>query len=324
MHRSFSFLPSFSLFLLALFLTAVTPAGAQISSATIDFQRQVVTAWGLAGAPWEKTPSLEEERARAWMDAMHHAYEAILSLPLMEQASVRGSVLQNPALRERLGRLLLGLPKTFYEPDATGLHRCRIEVPFAGRDSLRTALYLAALRPTQTEPKALIGSDSAAGKATSDGIREATGTAPLRLILDLRRTTFMPSLFPRFFAEDGRLLFQESMIPATERFSRPMVRFALAIEEATVGVPADRVRYVEAQVTTLGRHDVQIRKADEDLFRRFCRGLISEPLREGEILIVYGNRLLAAGLLPKADRKEKTDGAASAKPKEPAKKGRNK
>ncbi len=325
MHRSFSFSFVFCVLLPALFLTNVEPGRAQISSATIDFQRQVVTAWGLAGAPWEKSPSLEEERSRAWMDAMHHAYEAVLALPLMEGATVRGSVVQNPILRERLGQLLLALPQTFYEPDVTGLYRCRIEVPFAGRDSLRTALYLAALRPSRIEPKGLTGSEAASIKSAADEVREATGTAPLRLVLDLRRTVFAPSLFPRFFAEDGRLLFQEAMIPAAARFSRPVVRYTPAVEDAASGVGNDRVRYVEAQVTPLGRCDVQVCKADEEMFRRFCRGLIEEPLHEREILIVYGNRLLPAGVLPKADRKEKTDTAGTTKSSsEPAKKGRKK
>lgn len=324
MHRSFSFPFILLVSSLAFVLTNVEPGRAQIGSTTVDFQRQVVTAWGLAGAPWEKAPSLEEERSRAWMDAMHHAYEAVLALPLMEGATVRGSLVQNPMLRERLGQLLLALPKTFYEPDVTGVIRCRIEVPFAGRDSLRTALYLAALRPSRIEPKSLTGSEAVALKTAVDEPREATGTSPLRLVLDLRRSVFMPSLFPRFFSEDGRLLFQEAMIPAAARFSRPVVRFTTAVEDAATGVGNDRVRYVEAQVTPLGRYDVQVRKADEEMFRRFCRGLVEEPLHEREILIVFGNHLLPAGLLPKAERKEKTDTAGATKISEPAKKGRKK
>lgn len=321
MHRSFLFPAFFFLLVLAFFLSDPHACGAQISSASADFQRQVVVAWGVAGAPWEKQPSFEEERSRAWMDAMHHAYEAILSLPLMEEATVRGAMIQIPTLRERVGRLLLQSPKFFFEPDTTGLLRCRVEVPFAGRDSLRTALYLAALRPGGPEPKGFLASVSVVAKSEEPLADEATGTAPVRAVLDLRRTVFEPSLFPRFFSEDGRLLFQEAQIPSTERFSRPVVRFTSLIEEAAAGVAADGVFYVEAHVPTLARRDVQVRKADEILFHRFCRDLTENPLSQREILIVYGTTMLPAGVLPKA--KDKTDAAAgAAKPKESGKKGR--
>ncbi|MBR4329934.1 MAG: hypothetical protein IKP71_08765, partial [Candidatus Riflebacteria bacterium] len=43
------------------------------------FLNQKLEVFGLGGTPWEEG-SYETERGRAWMDAMHHAYEQILSL----------------------------------------------------------------------------------------------------------------------------------------------------------------------------------------------------------------------------------------------------
>ncbi len=68
----------------------------------IDHKLEV---FGLGGVPWESEISLDEERARAWMDALHHAYDQVLSLPLMEGKLVRHVLQTNAALKERLDDL---------------------------------------------------------------------------------------------------------------------------------------------------------------------------------------------------------------------------
>ncbi|NLI79187.1 MAG: hypothetical protein GX442_22430 [Candidatus Riflebacteria bacterium] len=385
----------------------LVPVPAPAASSAVDFDRQLVTVWGLAGMPWETETSYEEEKARAWMHALHQGYEAVLDIPLMEGLVVRQALPMNPALKERLGMVLLSAPKTFFEPDLTGLLRCRLEVPFSGPLSLRSALYLAALRPQPMEPQSLLaswavpatspvavtgpaplasrfptpapagdqaGSDAApptaaatrsgtirhlyreadaaatgpasletapgtgqgTDRAASEPVagREAppaatrtarTGSLPLpdqpdgpavrRLVLDLRRTAFEPSLFPRFFAEDGHLLFQEAQIPGPERFSRPAIRFTRDIGAAEEGLASTEVMYIAAFLPPLAHRDVKIAAAEATAFLAFCRHLAANPLGGREILIIYGDSPFAGGLLPKASA------AAKDKPARPGKTG---
>lgn len=417
----------------------LVPVPAPAASSAVDFDRQLVSVWGLAGMPWETETSYEEEKARAWMHALHQGYEAMLDIPLMEGLVVRQALQMNPALKERLGMVLLSAPKTFFEPDLTGLLRCRLEVPFSGPVSLRSALYLAALRPQPMEPHSLLASwavpatspipvagpaplasrfqaspaegdpagpdtapltaaasrpgtlrhlyreaDSAAttpdtrrtdqddrdrdrdagaaargtseptsaayrdrvtmtGGTASAGADPAateppadqegalpadlrtarTGSLPLpdrpagpavrRLVLDLRRTAFEPSLFPRFFAEDGRLLFQEAQIPGPERFSRPAIRFTRDIGAAEKGLGSTEVMYIAAFLPPLSHRDVKIAAAETSTFLAFCRHLAANPLGGREILIVHGDSTFAGGLLPKASAAAKDKPARAGK-----------
>ena len=303
--------------LTAVFVLFGLPLFAQLSSTTIDFSRQTVTVWGLGGCPWESSVSYEEERARAWMDALHHAYEAIAELPLMEGVNVSQAIVRNPTLRDRLGRLLLGTKKTWFEPDGSGMIRCRLEVPFCGKESLRSTLYLAALRPGSFDSKTIptaseskTASEAGSDTATIAGEVVATGTGPLRVVLDVRRFPFEASLFPRFLAEDGSLLFQEAQIPPPERFRRPVVRFTEQVTESTSGLDIGRVEYLETIVPILAHRDLVILEADAMVFKRFCRRLLKEPLGSREILIVYGNQILPTGSLPKVVKKDKESGSA--------------
>ena len=308
------------------------------ASFSFDFSRQTLSAWGLAGIPWEDTLSFEEERSRAWMDALHHGYEAVLETPLMEGVTVRNALQANPALKERLGQLLLSSAKTFFKVDETGLVRCRIDIPFSGPMSLRSAFYLAALRPVQVEPAgfgasgtflatlspkdgSVPGGAKPANRPDGDALaslaekpgdsdserNEITGLPGkyLRLVLDLRRSTFEPSLFPRFFSEDGHFLFQESRIPGPKRFSRPIVRFTQNLSETEDGLQSSEVMYVSAYAPVVSRRDIKIAAPDSEIFYRFCKRLELEPESRGEILIVYGDVLFPGGLLPKVASKEK-------------------
>lgn len=281
---------------------------------TADFDRQVVTVWGIAGQPWESSTSQEEEKARAWMDAMHHAYAAILEIPLMEGFTVRSAIAANTALKERLGQVLLETDPVFYDPDVTGLVRCRMELPFAGKMSLRTALYLAALRPRPQEPRAFLASWTSLASATEIAAETASsaGESLRRVIIDLRRTGFEPSLFPRFFSETGELLFQEAQIPGPERFSRPIVRFTEQVENVAQGFEEKQVAYIEATLAPTARRDVRITLQDAGLFLAFCKNLVEEPLGGRDIMIVHGRRPAPAGLLTKSGKKDKDGGKSSA------------
>jgi hypothetical protein len=284
--------------LLILVLCWGGPVEGQICSSTVDFAAQQLICWGLGGTPWEQQVAPEEERSRAWMDGLHHAYDAILELPLMEGMDVRHAVLANPSLKERLGQLLLAAPKTFFQPDRSGLVRCRLHIPFTGGMSLRSALYLAALRPARAEPLGFVASTTAIASGSRRPMTDAEDDDYARMVLDVRRTRFEPSLFPRFFSEEGHLLFQEGLIPGPFRFSRPVVRFTTAIEDAEKGLKSYDVMYVSAYVSPLMKRDVRVAAPDAEIFHRFCQVLEKEPERNREILIVYGNERPYGGLLP--------------------------
>ena len=247
------------------------------------FVEQKLKIYGLGGMPWEETTALEEERSRAWMDALHHAYEDVLNLPLMEGKTVRHVFQTNSALRERLGMVLLSAPKTFYEADTTGLVRCRVEVPFNGKLSLRSALYLAALRPNSMKPVSFLASWSAEIKLKDkDSLPEFK-----RVVVDMRDTGFEPSLFPRFFEETGSLLFQEAMIPSPVRFSRPAVRFSTDIKDAYKDLKESEVMMLDGKLAELSTRDISVPSPEANIFNRFCKRLMNQPDEKREILVVF-------------------------------------
>lgn len=273
------------------------------------FLSQKLEIDGLAGTPWEDGSSFDEERSRAWMDAMHHAYESILNLPLMEGKLVRHVMQTNPALKERLGMILLSAEKSFYQPDITGLIRCRLEIPLSGKLSLRSALYLAALRPQSQQPASFLASWSA-------GIKNREEPVPVckRLVVDLRECYFVPSIFPRFFDSDGALLFQEAMVPQPYRFSRPAVKFATDIIAARGSFSEGEYTYVSAFVNELSTSDATITGADSALAASFFRQMIENPDRELDVVIVFDP--LKTGVAGKMqatepERNEKTEKSAA-------------
>ncbi|MBF0498739.1 MAG: hypothetical protein HQM09_01290 [Candidatus Riflebacteria bacterium] len=323
-------------FLLRLFAPYSAQAG--VASSAVDFERQVVSVWGIGGQPWEESSSYEEERARAWMDALHHAYEETLGIPLSEGLDVRNALHQYPTLRPHMSRILLAAPRTFFEEDESKLIRCRVELPFTGPAGLRSALFLAALHPHGSEPRVFVGTDSAIATesrlidpADTLGVTVShtiTGSASpvLRVVIDLRETFFEPSLFPRFFDDEGRLIYQEGRISSSERFSRPVVRFSQDIADAVKGLKDDQLLYASGRTPLLSRRDVVIRTPDDDFIRRFCRRLDTEPFWKGEILIIHGNRVIPPGAIVKSsarDGSKKSDGAStSGEPTKPAATGR--
>ena len=158
------------------------------------FLDQKLEVFGLGGTPWEEG-SYESERGRAWMDAMHHAYEQILSLTIMDGKEVKHVLHTNKALKERLGMILMSAPKTFYQKDVSGLVRCKLEIPISGKLSLRSAFYLAALRPQPMQPTGFLASWS-----SIISVDETQEPSPYkRIVIDARKFDFIPALFPRFF-----------------------------------------------------------------------------------------------------------------------------
>ncbi len=262
------------------------------------FINQKLDVFGLAGIPWETEYSHDEERSRAWMDALHHAYEQVLDLPLMEGKLVRHVMQTNAALKERLGLVLMSAPKFFQQADASGLIRCRLELPLTGKLSVRSALYLAAMRPQPAQPTSFLASWSVGLKIDE----KAPAPDFKRVIIDARNSVFEPSLFPRFFDTTGMLIFQESMVPSGERFSRPAVRFESDIRMARAGLEEVETMTVAAQISALAVRDISIEHVDTDVFARFCRELVRNPLQEREIVIVFNPQAARPhGRLPKTE-----------------------
>lgn len=283
------------------FIFSACSLRAEVFVDTKVFINNKLEVYGLAGVPWESDISLDEERARAWMDALHHAYEDVLGLPLMEGRLVRHVLQTNAALKERLGPVLLTAPKAFFQPDASGIIRCRIEVPLSGKTSLRSALYLAAMRPQSQQPVSFAPNWATGAKV--DG--ESVPPPFRRLILDVRTFAFEPSLFPRFFDGAGMLLFQEAMIPSPQRFSRPAVTFMDDITLARRELAEEDVYTIAAKVNVLALRDVTVDSADVDLFNRFCRAMTQYPLQDRELVIVYDPlRLQRSGRMGRAAKKE--------------------
>ncbi len=300
--------PAFIITLLFVFSACLVRAEPVIDYKS--FVEQKLTVVGLAGTPWEAETSFDEERSRAWMDAMHHAYESILALPLMEGKLVRQVLQTNPALKDRLGLILLSAEKSFYQADNTGLIRCRLEVPFSGKLSLRSALYLAAMRPQSQQPVSFLASWSA-------GISKEKLPVPQckRLVVDVRNYYFEPSIFPRLFDTNGALLFQEAMIPQPERFSRPAVKFAVDVVEARGGLEEGAYEYVPAHINELSRSDITVPDADAGTVAAFCLQMINHPDRELDVVIVFDpDKKEISGKMPavKPEKKEK-EGKPAAK-----------
>lgn len=248
------------------------------------FLEQKLEVFGLGGTPWEEESSYEAERGRAWMDAMHHAYEEILSLTVMDGKEVRHILHTNKALKERLGMIIMAAPKTFYQKDVSGLVRCKLEIPISGKLSLRSAFYLASLRPQPMQPKGFLASWS----ANVGVIDESKEPSPYkRVVIDARKYDFIPALFPRFFDERGALLFQEAMIPQAERFSRPVVLFCTDMITAREKLDEKEVLTLSSGMHELHKSDIIVKNEDLKEFKSFCNDIMRTPLKQREIMIVY-------------------------------------
>ena len=267
------------------------------------FLDQKLEVFGLGGTPWEEG-SYESERGRAWMDAMHHAYEQILSLTIMDGKEVKHVLHTNKALKERLGMILMSAPKTFYQKDVSGLVRCKLEIPISGKLSLRSAFYLAALRPQPMQPTGFLASWS-----SNINVDETQEPSPYkRIVIDARKFDFIPALFPRFFDEQGNLLFQEAMIPQAERFSRPVVLFATNMITARANLEEKEVFTLSSTMHELHKSDIIVKNADLNEFKQFCNDIIRTPLKQREIMIVYNpDRIIKKGAMKKTEIKEESD-----------------
>ena len=267
------------------------------------FLEQKLEVFGLGGTPWEEG-SYETERGRAWMDAMHHAYEQILSLTIMDGKEVKHILHTNKALKERLGMVLLSAPKTFYQKDVSGLVRCKLEIPISGKLSLRSAFYLAALRPQPMQPTGFLASWSA-----KIDVNEAQEPSQYkRIVIDARKYDFIPALFPRFFDENGALLFQEAMIPQAERFSRPVVMFCTNMIDARANLEEKEVFTLASTMHELHKSDIIVKKEDLTEFKHFCNDIIRTPKKQREIMIVYNpDKVIKMGAIKKTEVSEKSD-----------------
>ena len=267
------------------------------------FLDQKLEVFGLGGTPWEEG-SYESERGRAWMDAMHHAYEQILSLTIMDGKEVKHVLHTNKALKERLGMILMSAPKTFYQKDVSGLVRCKLEIPISGKLSLRSAFYLAALRPQPMQPTGFLASWS-----SNISVDETQEPSPYkRIVIDARKFDFIPALFPRFFDEQGNLLFQEAMIPQAERFSRPVVLFATNMITARANLEEKEVFTLSSTMHELHKSDIIVKNADLNEFKQFCNDIIRTPLKQREIMIVYNpDRIIKKGAMKETEIKEESD-----------------
>ncbi len=248
------------------------------------FLNQKLEVFGLGGTPWEEESSYEAERGRAWMDAMHHAYEQILSLTVMDGKEVRHILHTNKALKERLGMIIMAAPKTFYQKDVSGLVRCKLEIPISGKLSLRSAFYLAALRPQPMQPTGFLASWSANVGKVDESLEPSSYK---RVVIDARKYDFIPALFPRFFDERGALLFQEAMVPQAERFSRPVVSFCTNMITARENLNEKEVLTLSSTMHELHKSDIIVKNDDLKEFKQFCNDIIRTPLKQREIMIVY-------------------------------------
>ena len=267
------------------------------------FLSQKLEVFGLGGTPWEEG-SYEAERGRAWMDAMHHAYEQILSLTIMDGKEVKHILHTNKALKERLGMVLMAAPKTFYQKDVSGLVRCKLEIPISGKLSLRSAFYLAALRPQPMQPTGFLASWSA-----KIDVDETLAPSPYkRIVIDARKYDFIPALFPRFFDEQGALLFQETMIPQAERFSRPVVMFCTNMIDARANLEEKEVFTLSSTMHELHKSDIIVKKEDLNEFKHFCNDIIRTPKKQREIMIVYNpDKKIKTGEMQKTEVSEKSE-----------------
>ena len=265
------------------------------------FMTQKMEIFGIAGSPWEKNVSYEEERSRAFLDALNHAYEQIIKLPLMDSKEIKDILLGNRAFKERLGQLLFTSPRKFYQTDSSGINRCCIEISLSGKNSLRSTFYLAALRPQPMQPTGFLASWTA-------GIPVDENAEPSkykRIIIDARNYYFEPSLFPRFFDKSGMLIFQEAMIPEAARFSRPAIKFVTSMEEARNTLNSEYIFTAASMIDELHPRDVVILPEDIKEFSVFCNDIVKTPLKEREIFIVFDPETkLKYGNLEKTESEE--------------------
>jgi len=225
-------------------------------------------------------------------------------MPLMANLTVGDAIRLNPALTPRLRRILLAAPRAFYSDDAVGLVRCRLRVPMAGAMSLRSALYLAALTPDRLEPASLL--PSPASQTADLAIAPKNPSYFKRVVLDARHLGFMPSLFPRFYSETGKMLFQEGAVFHRQRFTHPAVRYITDIRQATAGLPKDRVLFIRARAVLNSAMDLGVPHSEIEPFLSVVRHLAVNPLDPREIVIVMPAAPAApmAGVLrkPAADK----------------------
>ena len=295
--------PCAKLFLLVACILATSTLFADTADIHKVYLNQKLEVFGLGGTPWDEG-SYESERGRAWMDAMHHAYDQILNLTVMDGQSVRNVLHYNKALKERLGMVIMSAPKTFYQKEVSGLVRCKLDIPVSGKMSLRSAFYLAALRPRPIQPTGFLASWS-----QEIPVDESLEPSPYkRIVIDARKFDFIPSLFPRFFDEQGSLLFQEAMIPQAERFSRPVVIFAKDMIEARKGLSDKEVFTLSSAMHQLHKSDIIVKQADMEEFKQFCNDIIRTPLKQREIVIVYNiNKKIESGILKKQELEDSSN-----------------
>ena len=269
------------------------------------FLNQKLEVYGLGGTPWEEESSYESERGRAWMDAMHHAYEQILSLTVMDGKEVRHILHTNKALKERLGMIIMAADKTFYQKDVSGLVRCKLEIPISGKLSLRSAFYLAALRPQPMQPTGFLASWSANAGVIDENLEPSPYK---RIVIDARKYDYIPALFPRFFDERGSLLFQEAMIPQAERFSRPVVMFCTDMVTARANLEDKEVFTLSSTMHELHKSDIIVKSADLKEFKKFCNDILRTPLKQRELMIVYNpNKKISKGSIKKQEASENSN-----------------
>lgn len=286
------------LLILCLLIVSIASANENVCDV---FVNQKLEAMGIAGSPWEESISYEEERSRAFMDALNHAYEKISNLPLMDGKEVNHIIQSNRAFKERLGQLLMTSPRTFYQADMIGINRCRIEIDLSGKNSLRSTLYLASLRPRSILPKSLVPPRTSVIEIDKD----LAPSKYKRIVIDARKSYFEPSLFPTFFDRSGTLIFQEAMIPQAERFSRPAVRFVTNMIEARKDLKEQQIFTAESLIDEMHPRDIIINPTDVSEFAIFCNDITKTPLKEREIVVVFEpNKTKEYGRLKQSEEKK--------------------
>lgn len=295
----------------------------------IDFERQSIIAVGIAGQPWEEENyvSSEKEKIRAHYDALHHAYEAILNIPIMEGKYGKHILFQTPVLKEKIKNLLFSLQPTFIG-NKNKLIKCKLEIPFYGINSLFAAFYLASLYPTskfqsnqnipssKIWPLVLSPTNSLKVNAELEQKQQSnkikTKNAVVnnkihdikRIIIDLRNTPFQPSLFPCFYTEKGQLIFQESLLynkSSRAKFSRPIIKFYKSILKATENYKENELEFINAKTTDMSTMNITILSSSEVFFVDYVSYIMHKPESDKDIAIVYGNEYFkfSPGLLAK-------------------------
>ncbi len=258
-------------------LFSVLPARAEKFSISETFITESIQVEGVAGRPWELVASpLQEEQERAWMDASHHAYEALLKLPFGDGKKVSDCLFVNPSLKKRLGMLLKAAEKDFYTEELSGLVKCKLRVELSGPVSLRSALYLDALKLGAAKASDIFFRKD---RETGEKIKKSPYS---QLVIDMRKTSFEPSLFPKFLNEKGFLLFQEAMIVSPARFSRPAVVYRTEMPDFTSG----NVFFAETSFDSKHPHDIIVKYQDLNEFVLFAGDLEENLLSDKTIVVL--------------------------------------